>query len=582
MSFKNHGPGGCCCGNCCIDWSGWRKIQVPANVRHYPEFFNDYGRGHPLFDESETALNYGDHGWSIIPRDGITPPYPWWEVPWDKVVSKQGGSAHPFGINLLGRKDWNIMDGGTVSFDVSFDATPATFGVFFGRKGTDGTAIHVEVADGSIFCTEVTGMDYTVRNDIHINNPAPSKFAIGGLAANGIIASMLPSFLPPIYPGDPSLDDQYQSCIDAGIDPSGMVGAAVFPFGVRRQLPEYDGSGKVSVRLEFGGRWGSHYGVNVFINDYHVYATFVPITSNANDKVVCVSAGWSTTTSTLAQENLDAFWTRDPATTYSNILVESNLTSQGFADPNPATIYTIDSTEVCYNAYSSEVVQEVHPGSACESFNGPVCKSPCPGDVEMTKWGKDLHLSPDWVKEGSFHPYKKTPFGYTNPSATPAVRGFSTSMCGSGGASIYFDTVANYPASKRGDWAVLRTDSTITRQYNFEGGTFDLWLYQVFARYNDSKLKLQLEFYIKNANELNPPGVMSTGDLTVYLQRSTAKLESEVHYTFGPSDQTYSMTGWGRGDYGFGQSDATHDVAAAAWEAATNDGTGWDFTIFTN
>lgn len=579
MSFKNNGPGGCCCGNCCIDWSGWRSLP-PTVTKYYPKFFNSYGRGHPQFVESETALYYGTHGWNITPRDGVTPPYPWWEVPWDSIVSKQGGSAHPFGIATQGRKDWNIMDGGTVSFSVSFDATPATFGVWFGSAGSYGTGVHIEVNDGGIFCTEVTGMDSFAGGNTTIDYPTPTKFG-GGYRENGIIASALPQFAGGSA-SSLSLDEQLQLMIDAGIDPLATVGATVFPFGVRRQLPEYDGSGKVDVRVEFGGRWGSHHGVNVFINDYHAFATFAPEV-RPTPEYVCVSAGWQTIPTGLAQEALDAFWTQDVSTTYSNFLAQSDMTSQGFVDPNPATIYTVSSTEVCYNAYSSEVVQEVYTGSACESFNGPVCKSPCPGDVEMTKWGKDLHLSPDWIKEGEEWPYKKTPYGYINPSATPAPRGFATSMCGNGGTPIYFSTVGNYPASKSGDWTVTPYDaSTITRQYNFEGGTFDIYLWGVFARYNDSKLKLRLEFYIENAAELNPPGVMSTGALTVYLQRSTAKPESEVQYVFGPSDQPYNMTGIGTGNYGFMSSDGTHDVAAAAWEAVTNDGTGWEFTIFTN
>ncbi len=594
MSFKNHGPGGCCCGNCCLDWSQFQSYASRYGYTGPVPAGNDYTTCHPQFGQ----------GWELDrdPNASST------RGPWSTAKTPPGGSYKGLGIYCEDDYpiEWPITAGSTVSFDMSFSEEPASFGVFVGQisattidswlgprqqfQSNDGYNAYIDVSGGKISVTPVSG--FSGGNGLgyaQLSNYLAARSRDDG----GMLATLQPTLL---NGGD------VQDFLDAGgKDIFGIAGTCVIPYGTRVELPEYDGSGKVSVRVEMGGRlrgytanafYDGYHVINLYVNDYLVHTTFCRHVHDSGSsiqyysaaQIVAAYAGWRVGS---AQDCVDNFKTLRGGTGVSAINGESRYDNQGWAEPNPNTVYTVSNTEVCYNAYSSRVVQSVYPGSACPSSQGPVCKAPCPGEVEILKYGQDAAAQPDFVEEGSRDSkWYKTTYGYDNANLIPRSHGFQTTLNGANNQRVYWNSPFTEPhfgnhsdQNRYIDPVQNNNPALISNSITYDGLPYIVNVTDVQVRREGNKQLWQLGFRMYYDGELAPPGAMTHAGWYFYIERFAGFPDDELVTTIGPSYHDYSLWSGGQGYRG---NSFYYDTTWAdrLYEAVQNDGTGWKISEF--
>ena len=532
MSFKNHGPGGCCCGGCCEIWS---KIAQRRN-QAAPTIVNQLSTLHPLHYRST------DNDWTFESSTGGL---------WDRAICRAGGSSRGWVFPLTGYyKNWNpaswsLHMGGSLEFKLKVSESPGCFGVFIGGyaynsaywpysyayENSAGKSMYFEFTDNGLFVTPISRFAGETDNRERIPTTLRS-FSQGH-------GNRLPNpsgVVPGFFQGTWQYTDNINGCAGTSHDANGH----------RLQIPDYDNSNIVDVRIEFNGRHGTgKYWGQWYVNDYHI-ANFVD--SERTLTYIGFTAGWGIgLASDAAEAQQDYLDSQYPGRTWRSVL-GNHYEGQGFVTPSENCVYSVLDTTFCYNAMTDRLIEQTHPRPAYNQTSyGPSKATGCPEGPDFEAFGVNVTEQQDYVEEGFDGPWKKSTLGYSNPNHRPTFKTFSTNANGGSGSPTYFaDSPGGFAPGNDGmfaranTWNVQpKTSSGYSKSFTLAGNPYISYLYRVSALIDGTKERVVVYGYFEYDGELAPIGTIASGEWRMHLERSLHTLNAQENYTFGESGSKY-------------------------------------------
>lgn len=573
MSFKNHGPGGCCCGDCCEIWDRWERRQGNNSVYRGidPEITNKNSTRHPLHATST------DNDW-VFDRNLPVAGFPFADKLWTTATTPPGGTSRCFRLGLGGTyfsgipTSWSPLQGGSIEFDLEVSQAPGAFGVFLGQKRINqsyypfpysyeecrGCCVYMEFTDSGFYATPVgggiNGDDYqglTPFADAHaverINNQSSNSYTDNPLSVSG--TSHLPN-------------------------------------GKRTELPGYDLSNNVSVRIEFHGRYERDlFWAQWFINDYHFFnwimsARFDALPNNPWVNSLGFSAGWGLANASDIEEGIQDYW--DTLSLEKQELLTNTYEGQGWSTPSTNCVYKIKNPQICFNAYTDRLVEETHPRPTYNSTDwGPV-KAVCPDEPPETRiFGYGVSSQSDFIDEGSDGPWKKTTFGYGNPDLGRRWRTWSTNANGGSGTPIYFDdeltSSFNFGITYHSKtWSVAYDTSPFSLSFTMYSQPYISYLYSVTSLIVGTTHKVTILGRYEWDGELAPPTIIADGTWGMTLQRTLHNLNEVEDFTFGESGSQYISRFTGTANQAMGDP-RTNDFTQVLFDEIW--GSSWELSV---
>jgi len=436
--------------------------------------------------------------------------------------------------------------GGSLEFSLKVSESPGCFGVFIGGyafnqayypfsyqyESSAGQCMYFEFTDSGLFVTPV------------------SRFA----GENGNVERIALS-LETFWQGhgnrlpNPSgvVPTQFQGTWQYTDKPDGCAGTSHDANGSRIQIPNYNNSNIANIRVEFNGRhrdnkyWGQWY-----VNDYHVANFVEPERTYVGAASLGFTAGWTIgSASDAAEAQQDYLDSQYPGKTWRSVL-GNNYEGQGFVTPSDNCVYEVIDPKFCYNAMSNRLVEETHPNPPYNtSLYGPSKSSNCPEGPDFEAFGVNVTGGADYVEEGYDGPWKKSIYGYGNPTSRPNFKTFSTNANGGSGTPTYFDdnlaSSNNDGVFSRGKtWSITpKTSSGYSKSFTLDGNPYISYLWRVVALIDGSKERVEVYGYFEFDGELVPVGTIANGDWTMYLERSLHEVNAHENYTFGESGSRF-------------------------------------------
>lgn len=526
MTFKNHGPGGCCCvGDCCELL--WRMIvrNSSSNFWYFSKtrYNNSSATRHPLHASSS------DDDWSEIFVNN-----PGFNMPWSGLYTKPGGTSRTANLFIGGGDvstlpaSWNMIFGGSVEFDLMVSETPGSFGVFLGQPQADFEA----------------GIDRSCGQCVYIEFDNDGLFATpAGGSINGYDQSFL---FPPIPEGH-----SYQRNISNNISNNdlGYSGTSHTIMGKRTQIPDYDTSTKkANVRIEFWSRHARNWGWAKFhINDYHVFNILLPsqvVGSFQQTAVyhIAFTAGWQVATADDINEVLED--TEAPAGFYPTKLLFNTYDGQGHITPSENCVYTVDNIDVCYNSMTDKLIEETNPRPLYSpALYGPSKNIGCPDPPDFEMFGVNVSEQADVIPEGmQLTQWQKTTTGYANPNLRPNWKTWSGNFHGLANTPRYFDD-ADVGSTNQGmfyrqrQWAETPPNefsfTMFSEPYVSSLGIVRAWVY-------GSGVRVEVFGSYVWDGEIAPPNIIASGSWTMTLWRTMWNVGEMEDYTFGESGSKYT------------------------------------------
>lgn len=570
MSFKNHGPGGCCCiTDCCYTiWdynarnsnSGWWystlfDMNNPDAIRH------------PLYPTSNRF------DWTPIPTEGSSGGY---FGKWNGLYTPPGGSSRSAvmfiggGDNSVQPNSWNLIFGGSIEFDLSVSNTPGGWGIFLGEvqrtdgsfttnRSSAGNVVYVEFADDGLYATPAGGGVNFLSQQI-MSPPIPS-----GHATRRLIPQL-----------DGNISDN-----DLGYMNTGHTA-----IGHRTQVPDYDVSTKsAKIRIEFWSRHSRNWAWAKFhVNDYHLFNMLLPTEKvgfvRTSTYFLGLTAGWQMASAADIQQVHDD--TEADVGLYPRSLFGNTYDGQGFITPNPNCVYTATNMDACFNSMSNALIEETHPTSAYPpSIYGPPKSSGCPDPPDFEMFGINFSEQTDLIPEGmQLTAWERTPNGYANPNHRPNWQTWSGTFHGLGGTLRYFED-ESLPAYDVNDGVFYRTRiwaPSSEPQFSFTmfGQPYISELTSLQAYLYGSAVHVVALGRYEWDGELAPPSIISQGTWRMELWRTLWHIGAMENYTFGESGSEYYYRFHATGTKPFGNADEDPYVQALYDEIW---GSSWELSV---
>lgn len=530
MSFKNHGPGGCCCGGCCE--SLWRMVTRNAGSNWWyfakTRYNNLSATRHPLHANSR------DDDWKEIWETG-----PGISMPWTGLCTKPGGTSRTANIFIGGGDSpsnpasWNMIFGGSVEFDLMVSETPGSFGVFLGQPvasfegGVDrssGQCVYVEFDNNGLFATPAGG---SINNDDQsfLFPPVSDGHSLWRYTSNNLSSNSL-----------------------------GYSGTSHTIMGKRTQIPNYDVSTKkAKIRIEFWSRHSINWAWAKFhINDYHVFNILLPTQrlfgglQQTSVYYVGFTAGWQVATA----DDINEVWDDVAgASKYPARLFFNTYDGQGHLTPSGNCVYTVDNINVCYNSMTDKLIEETHPRPAFSPTTyGPSKNTGCPDPPDFEMFGVNVSEQTDVIPEGlQLTRWQKTPNGYANPDHRPNWKTWSGNFHGLANTPRYFDD-ADVGSTNQGMFYRQRQwKETPGNEFSFNMlgqpyvstlGLVRVWVY-------GSGVRVEVFGDYTWDGELAPPNIIASGSWSMTIWRTMWSLGAMENYTFGESGSQYTSNFFG-------------------------------------